>query len=267
MKRNVPIRVISLILLTACGALCQKRSPSDLSTELQVDGSNSREVQNEVQSEVQSQEPHLVQLLTDAPSSIQASLPVERFRTFANEATSPWTLGRVGISAGVIRETGLGYVTAGPQPNLTAHYQAALIQKESGNFVGKYPYPSLLNQDLRYLPSTSSSFMGRATYAASRIFITRDDSGKGRLNTSYFLGLLSSVAGATAYRPNRMRSSSDTFNTFGSTIGGDAGMNVFHEFGPGIRQLVKSHAPKFVSRMAERITHDRTTDAFASPAK
>jgi hypothetical protein len=122
----------------------------------------------------------------------------------------------------------------------------------------------LLKQNLRYLPSTSSNFMNRATYAASRIFITRDDSGKGRLNTSYFLGVLTSVASAAANRPYWARSSSETFNNFGSTIGSDAGMNVFHEFGPGIRQMVKGLTPKFLSRIEERITHDQTARNIVS---
>ena len=248
-RRTAPIRVISLILLTACGALCQKRPSADLLQELQFDGPNSPEVQG--------QEMRTWKSLPDAPSSVQPPAQAERFRTFVNEASSPLTLGEVGVSAGVMRETELGHVTPGPQPSLTAHYQAAFIQKKYGNFVGKDP-SSLLKRNLRYLPSTSGSFMGRATYAASRIFVTRDDSGKGRLNTKYFLGVLASVASATAYRPYWARSSSETFNNFGSTIGSDAGLNVLHEFGPGIRQMVKGFTPKFVSRIQERITHNQT---------
>ena len=68
--------------------------------------------------------------------------------------------------------------------------------------------------------------------------------------------MLTSVAIHTAYRPYRTRSTSDTFNNFGSTMGSDAGMNVFHEFGPGIRHMVKGLTPKFVSRIEERISHD-----------
>lgn len=70
--------------------------------------------------------------------------------------------------------------------------------------------------------------------------------------------MLTSVAIHNAYRPYWARSTSATFTNFGSTIGSDAGMNVFHEFGPGIRQMVKGHAPKFVSRIEERITNDQT---------
>ena len=234
-KRTAPIRVVSLILLAACGALGQKRPSADLLQGLQFEGSNSPEVQRPEMGTWRS--------LPDAPSLIQPPRRAERFPTFVfptiikeNETGSPLTLGAVGVSAGVIRETKLGHVTPGSQPRLTALYQ----------------------QNLRYHPSTSNSFMGRATYAASRIFITRDGSGKGRLNTSYFLGVLTSVASDTAYRPSWARSTSATFSNFGSTMGSDAGMNVFHEFGPGIRQMLQGHTPKFVSRIEARITHDHT---------
>ncbi len=237
-KRTAPIRVVSLILLAACGALGQKRPSADLLQGLQFEGSNSPEVQRPEMGTWRS--------LPDAPSLIQPPRRAERFPTFVNETGSPLTLGAVGIGTGVIRGTIPGHVTPGSQPRLTALYQ----------------------QNLRYYPSTSSSFMGRATYAASRIFITRDGSGKGRLNTSYFLGVLTSVASDTAYRPSWARSTSATFNNFGSTIGSDVGMNAFHEFGPGIRQMLQDHTPKFVSRIETRITHDHTPrEVVSSPAR
>lgn len=97
--------------------------------------------------------------------------------------------------------------------------------------------------------------MSRATYAGSRIFVTRDASGKGRLNTSYLLRALTSVAADTASRPYWRRSLGEPFSDFGSTVGNDAGMNLWREFRPGIEQLMKSHTPKFVSNIEARIGH------------
>ncbi len=51
------------------------------------------------------------------------------------------------------------------------------------------------------------------------------------------------------------------FSDFGSTIGSDAGMNVFHEFWPAIRNKLEGHAPKFVQKI-ERYS-DRLTGAQA----
>ena len=243
-KRTAPVRVIWFCLLAACGALCQSDHPA--TGLLQTDVANSTEVQRPEMSTWKS--------LPDAPSA-QAPTHAEQFHAFVNEARSPSTLGALVVNTRLIHETTLGQVPRGLQP-FTAPYKAVFTQKESRNFVSKYLYPSLLKPNLRYHPSTSSNFMGRAVYAASRIFITRDDFGKGRLNASYFLGVLGSVAARNASRPHWMRSNRAPFNDVGSMIGNDAGMNVFHEFEPAMRQMVKGHAPHFVSRIEEGITHD-----------
>ena len=245
-KRTVPIRLISFVLLAACGALCQNLPSADWLQGLQFDGSNPPEVQRE--------EMRAVGSLPDAPSTVQPPAHEQKFFTFVNAARSPSTPGALG--AGVMRETQPGQFTTGPQRDLTPEYQVAFIQRASNAFLSKYVYPPLLKRNTRYYASTSDSFMGRASYAASRIFVTRDDSGKGSLNTSYFLGVLVSVAAHTARRPYWARSPSQTFNNFGSTIGGGAGINVFHEFRPGILQMVKGLTPKFVSKIEDRVTNN-----------
>jgi len=257
-KRISPIRVLSFVVLAACGAVCQiERSSPDLH---QGDGSNSPEVQRQRMPTWRS--------LPDAPSATYHPAQTDIFQTFVNEVRSPLTPGGVGVNAGVMRETKLGHATPGLQRSFAAPNDKVVTQRDSSTFLDRYLYPASLKRNLSYHPSTSDSFMGRATYAASRIFVTRDDSGKGRLNTSYFLGALTTVAVQTAYRPYWARSSSATFNNFGSTIGSDAGINLFHEFGPGIRQLVKGHAPKFVSRIEERITHDQNPrEIVSTPAR
>ena len=90
-------------------------------------------------------------------------------------------------------------------------------------------------------------------YAASRIFVTRDESGRGRVNTSYFVAVMSTAAIHMANRPYYRRSASAPFSDFGSTVGNDAGMNLLHEFRPGLEQLMKNHAPRFVTQIEERV--------------
>jgi len=234
---------MSFLLLAICGALCQSERPSaDLPQGLEFDERESHEMQRN---------------LPDAPS-VQPPTQAEKFRTFVDEARSPLTFGAAGVNAGVMRETELGRLSSGRTASLGNLYKGVLIQKESNAFFSKYLYPALLKQDPRYHPSSSQSCLGRFTYAASRVLITRNDSGKTTLNTSYFLGLLTSVAISTAYRPYWTRSPSATFKTFGSTIGSDVGINLLREFGPNIRQMVKSRTPKFVSRIEERISNEQT---------
>jgi hypothetical protein len=124
-KRIAPIRVISFLLLAACGVWCQSE-PAGLVHGLQFDGSNSPEVQRP--------ETRTWRSLPDAPSAVQPPTQAEKFQTFVDQACSPLTLGAVGMNAGVMRETKLGYVTPGLQPSFTASYKAALTQKQSSTF-------------------------------------------------------------------------------------------------------------------------------------
>ena len=257
MKRIALISVISSVLLVACGALCQSEHPSE---GLLGDGSNSPELQR--------QEMRTWRSLPDAPSTVQPPTQAEKSQTFAYEPRSPLRRRGAGITSDVRRGTELRYVTPASRSNLIPSDELLLSQKESSNFIAKYLYPPLVKRRLLYHPSTSNTFTGRSIYAASHIFVTRDDSGKRRLNASYFLGVLSLVAVHSARRPYWARSASAPFNDFGSTIGNDAGINLFHEFEPGIRQMVKGHTPKFAFKLEERITRDQNLKELASsPAR
>lgn len=177
--------------------------------------------------------------LPDAPSE-QVSSPAEMFQTLG--AASPDLVGTEVHWPEAVRalQAGFGDLEK-PGP------------KEPADFFSKHVRTALTNRNPTYRPLTSGSLLGRTTYAASRTLIASDPSGKNKLNTSYVLGVLTSAFVHTAYRPYWSRPVSAPFNDFGSTLGNDAGMNVLHEFGPGLQQLMKSHTPQFVSRIAERL--------------
>src|SRR6202140_4134218 len=160
------IRVSSIISLTACWAFCQ----SELPTAGLRYGSNA--------SEVRQQEMPTWKLLPDAPS-IPPPIQAEKFQRFVDGARSLSILRAVGFNTGVVRATE-GRVPPGPQPSFAALYRAGSVKnkKRSSTFFGKYLYPSFLKPKLRYHPSTSRSFMGRASNAASRLFVTSDELGR-----------------------------------------------------------------------------------------
>src|SRR5579862_1783595 len=99
-KRIAPSQVVSLILLAACHALCQKSPSADLLQGLHFDGSDSVQMQR--------QEMRTWSSLPDAPSAIQPPRRAERFPAFVNEAVYPFSLNAAGASAGTSRETKLG---------------------------------------------------------------------------------------------------------------------------------------------------------------
>jgi hypothetical protein len=220
MVTTVPVRLVAFLWMAGCVALCQQPE--------QKRAENS---------------------LPDAPSA-RASTSRE-YQTVADEARASVTGGRVVTGAGAkgasewpdsIRAWHSGFGTLGVE-RPTA----------SSDFLGKHLYSVLVHRNSSYHPLTSGSLLGRATYAASRPFVARDVSGKSKLNTSYFLGVLGAAVAHTAYRPYWNRPASAPLSDFGSTIGNDAGVNLWHEFEPSLQHLMKSHAPQFVLKITERV--------------
>jgi hypothetical protein len=225
-KRIALVRVVCFCLLAACGAVCQSEPPA---TSLKA--------------------------LPDAPSAC-VSLQAPDFQTVGDQAHWPLPGGastRLGARPDFEHFTP-GPRSAGPR-NAAFLYPAVPEYRQSDVFFFKHLYPSSLEPNLRYRASASNSLMGRATDAASRIFVARDESGKRRFNTSYLLQVATSVAAHSASRTYRARSSTAPLGDLGSTVGNDAGMNLLHEFGPAVRKMATGHLPEFVSRLGERIIH------------
>lgn len=255
MVKRIAVPIVSFCLLGACGAFCQGLRPvGGVVQGSQFKGTNSVEVQRQQRSAEMS--------LPDAPSAVGAT----QTGRFGVKGYSPLKVGWGGVNAGFMGGTGLEHVAPLP-PRLALVYEAVPAQKESGAFFRRYLEPSLSKRDLRYQASSMNGWMGRATDAASRIFVTRDESGRQRLNGSYFLGVLASVAVHRASRPYWARSNSMPLGDFGSTFGNDAGMNLMHEFGPGLRQAVTGHMPGFVFKIEERMIRDRTREVASRPAR
>jgi hypothetical protein len=211
--------VVVLLLLVSVEALCQSETSTG-----QWDGSESCEAQNNKVCTWES--------LPDAPSA-DAGLP------------SP-----------LVGTTGMSVVSLDLQSTLIASYATA-IPPNSSIFFDRYLYPSLLNRGSRYRPVGGGGFVRRVTDAASRLLIMRDGSGNAKLNNSYLSAVMTSVVVQTANTPFWTRSASTPFSNLGSTLGSDAGLNVFHEFEPDIRQVILGHTPRFVSRIEDHISQSR----------
>jgi len=97
-------------------------------------------------------------------------------------------------------------------------------------------YPSVLRQDPRYYRLGDGHFSHRAGYAASRILVTRQDSGRKAFNLSEILGGFTSSAIAITYYPASQRDFSDVAERAGVQFGFDAGFNLLKEFYPDIER-------------------------------
>lgn len=243
-KRIASIRIVAFLLLAPCGALSQSASHP---------GAGLQRPQLEVAA-AQDQ----LNALPDAPSQVALTQP-DSFKTVANanEARLPLATGAAVINADVLHATESTHLTPEAPVTVTALSKGGARQEKTDDFFSKYLSASR-QQNSGYEPSSSDKVVARATDAASRIFLTRAPSGKARFNTPYFMRVLASVAAESASRRYRARSGTAPLSAFGSTVGNDAGMNLLHEFGPGIRQKVTGHLPQFVSRIGERISRPQS---------
>lgn len=199
--------------------------------------------------------------LPDAPSASLAS-ETERYQGLPSASLSRPVEATEVTPAGI----DVSHSVPGFREGLSAVYKPVLAAKNSNALLNKFLYPSLPKQSSRYQPSSSDRLVGRATDAATRVLLTRDASGRRKLNTPYIVRVATYVAAHAASRPYYSRSNSAPLSDFGSTIGNDAGMNLLHEFGPGLQKMATAHMPNFVSRLEDRVAHLPSSKKASSSA-
>ena len=97
--------------------------------------------------------------------------------------------------------------------------------------------PSLFRQDPRFYQKSHGTVLHRVAYAASRIVITRGESGHSQFNFSEILGSATSAAISTySYHPHSDRTLSNTASVWGTQVGYETFSIVFKEFWPDIRK-------------------------------
>ncbi len=119
-------------------------------------------------------------------------------------------------------------------PGFGEYYWRGFVDKADGNYLVIFAFPTIFHQDERYFAMGEGGFWKRATYAATRIFITPNYQGHNTFNFSEVLGRGASQAISTTYYPASDRTASKMAQKFGWAIGRDALTNTFREFWPDI---------------------------------
>jgi hypothetical protein len=141
-------------------------------------------------------------------------------------------------------------------------YGAGLADTESRQFFGDLLFPTLLKQDPRYFPKRRGNVFGRAWYAATRVVVTRNDSGHEAFNYSEVLGVAFTRALSNAYYPERFRGGSSNLNNILGTFQSDATSNLVREFWPEIIRIVHKHTPKSLKPIEERLPIPNSTSQY-----
>lgn len=96
--------------------------------------------------------------------------------------------------------------------------------------------PALLHEDPRYYRKADGSIMQRGLYAAERVFVGQRDSGASGFNTSVIVGHGMASALTMAYYPDKSSNAKVVFTTWGFSLLGEAGGNIWSEFWPDTRK-------------------------------
>jgi hypothetical protein len=145
----------------------------------------------------------------------------------------PWYGFLAGVSQAENSEAGYGQGAAGYGKRYAAYFADGTIE----NYFAQAFMPILLHQDPRYYTMGTGGFTHRTSYAVSRIFITRTDSGHRQVNYSEIFGSgISSAISTYSYHPKADRTVSNTAKVWGTQVGYDTLTNVIKEYWPDIRR-------------------------------
>ncbi|MDR3701369.1 MAG: hypothetical protein P4L56_17105 [Candidatus Sulfopaludibacter sp.] len=121
---------------------------------------------------------------------------------------------------------------------------AAIGDFGSQNFLSAGVFACLLHQDPRYFRrGPESGVVARALYSVSRIFVTRQDSGRNAFNASNILGMAAGIGASNLYYPGGSRTGAVMLSRVGTSLTGDVMGNLMSEFWPDLQKkfLQKKH--------------------------
>jgi hypothetical protein len=176
-----------------------------------------------------------------------------KFNIFMTTARSPYTFLSAGFQATLDQAQGQWPHYGGGMQGWGKRFGATLADTESRRFIQTFALSTILHEDPRYFPSHKRTLILRAWYAATRVVITRNDSGDNTFNSSEFLGALFTSSLQNSYYPRHDRNVGETMNRFSGALSSDAVGNLLREFTPDMKRLFRKHAPKKILRIEEKL--------------
>ena len=171
----------------------------------------------------------------DADNSFPRISPREKLTIAARDSFDPYAFPIAGVFAGIAysedRDASWGRGT----DRYGKLYFAALADQTMSNLMAEAAFPILLHQDPRYFRLGRGGLLHRVGYAASRMFVTRSDSGEPEFNYSEFAGNAAMAAAGNLYYPRDDRAFGNVASRFGTQIAFDLVANVAQEFWPDVK--------------------------------
>jgi hypothetical protein len=111
---------------------------------------------------------------------------------------------------------------------------AAFLRQATMRFFCSSVFPVVAHEDPRYFRKARGGYLGRAGWAAEQALVTHRDNGRRGLNFSDVFGHLAASALTPLYYPAPSANTRVVLQTWGKSIAGAAGNNLFLEFWPDV---------------------------------
>jgi hypothetical protein len=167
-------------------------------------------------------------------------LPISARRKFwlaTEDVFDPFSFLITGIYAGISQATNQYPEFGQGAKGYAKRYGGAFGDNFFGNYLTEAAFPVLLRQDPRYFRmGPQYGFWKRVGYSASRVLVTRGDSGARQFNFSEIAGNGVAAGISSTYLPESSRNAHAVLDKWGLNVGSDAGFNILKEFWPDMRQ-------------------------------
>ena len=179
--------------------------------------------------------------VVDPGEKIPLLRPQDKMVFWLHEEVSPLSLVPAVFSAGYDQLTNGNPKYGTDSGAFGERFGAAALRDASMRFFSDSLLPTLTRTDPRYFRMGSGGAGTRAVYAAKRLIFTQDDAGHRVINYSDIVGRLAGSGLTAAYYPPQSATADVVFETWGTSLAGSVGANLFYEFWPDVRDAVFHH--------------------------
>jgi hypothetical protein len=168
----------------------------------------------------------------------------DKMTFWLHEEVSPLSLFPAAFSAGYDQLTNGDPKYGSDSAAFGERFGAAALRDASMRFFSDSLLPTVMHTDPRYFRMGSGGVKKRGLWAAERVFVAQNDSGHQVVNYAGVLGRLGGSALTVTYYPEPSANASVVFETWGTSLAGAVGGNLFYEFWPDVRDAVFHHNRK-----------------------
>jgi hypothetical protein len=175
----------------------------------------------------------------DSNGVIQPISAKTKFWLATEDVFDPFSFVITGIYAGISQWTNQYPQFGQGAQGYAKRYAGAFTDGAVGNYMTEGLFPVMFRQDPRlFRMGPAHGFWKRVEYSASRVLVTRGDSGARQFNFSEIVGNGVAAGISSAYYPDSGRNVHAVLDKWALNVGSDAGFNILREFWPDMRQKI-----------------------------